>query len=86
MQIDEDPSWQDPIIDYLINENLLMGNSKARKIKQKAAIYYMKGDMLVCKSYSGPHLTFIKYPQTLEVLCKIHDDECGNHAGGISLS
>ncbi|CAL9019552.1 unnamed protein product, partial [Prunus brigantina] len=85
MQIDEDPSWQDPIIDYLVNENLPMGNSEARKIKQKAARYYMKGDMLVRKSYSGPHLTCIKHPQTLEVLCKIHDGECGNHAGGISL-
>ncbi|CAL8999818.1 unnamed protein product [Prunus brigantina] len=25
-------------------------------------------------SYSDPHLTYIKYPQTLEVLCKIHDE------------
>ncbi|CAL8996410.1 unnamed protein product, partial [Prunus brigantina] len=86
MQIDEDPSWQDPIIDYLVNENLLEDKSEARKIKQKAARYYMKSDMLIRRSYSGPHLTCIKYPQTLEVLCKIHDDECGNHAGGRSLA
>ncbi|XP_021808476.1 uncharacterized protein LOC110752181 [Prunus avium] len=71
MQIDEDPSWQDSIIDYLVNENLPKDKSEARKIKQKVARYYMKGDMLVCRSYSGPHLTCIKYPQTLEVLCKI---------------
>ncbi|CAL2259758.1 unnamed protein product [Prunus armeniaca] len=42
--------------------------------------------MLICRSYSGPHVTCIKYPQTLEVLCKIHDGECGNHAGGRSLA
>ncbi|CAL2247205.1 unnamed protein product [Prunus armeniaca] len=86
MQIDEDPSWQDPIIDYLVNENLPKDKSEARKIKQKAARYYMKGDMLIRRSYYGPHLTCIKYPQTLEVLCKIHDGECGNHAGGRSLA
>ncbi|CAL9000311.1 unnamed protein product [Prunus brigantina] len=67
MQIDEDPSWQDPIIDYLVNENLPEDKSETRKIKQKAARYYMRGDMLIRRSYSGPHLTCIKYPQTLEI-------------------
>ncbi|XP_020421514.1 uncharacterized protein LOC109949767 [Prunus persica] len=86
MQIDEDPSWQDTIIDYLVNENLPMDKSEARKVQQKAARYYMQGDKLIRRSYSGPHLTCIKYPQTLEVLCKIHDGECGNHSGGRSLA
>ncbi|KAI5317798.1 hypothetical protein L3X38_037505 [Prunus dulcis] len=86
MQIDEDPSWQDPIIDYLINENLPTDKSKARMVQQKAARYYMHSNKLIRRSYSGPHLTCIKYPQTLEVLCKIHDGECGNHSGGRSLT
>ncbi|XP_020426524.1 uncharacterized protein LOC109950806 [Prunus persica] len=86
MQIDEDPSWQDPIIDYLVNGNLSTDKSEARKVQQKAARYYMQGEKLVRKSYSGPHLTCLKYPQTLEVLCKIHDGECGNHSGGRSLA
>ena len=86
MQIDEDPSWQDPIIDYLMNENLQTDKFEARKVQQKAARYYMLGYKLIRRSYSGPHLTCIKYPQTLEVLCKIHDGECGNHSGGRSLA
>ncbi|KAI5312040.1 hypothetical protein L3X38_041213 [Prunus dulcis] len=86
MQIDEDPSWQEPIIDYLVNENLPYDKSEARKIKQKATRYYMKGDTLIRRSYYEPHLTCIKYPQMLEVLCKIHDGECGNHARGRSLA
>ncbi|CAL2230397.1 unnamed protein product [Prunus armeniaca] len=72
MQIDEDPSWQDPIIDYLVNGNLPTDKSEARKVQQKAARYYMHGSKLIHRSYSSPHLTCIKYPQTLEVLCKIH--------------
>ncbi|KAI5313097.1 hypothetical protein L3X38_042271 [Prunus dulcis] len=68
MQIDEDPSWQDPIIDYLVNENLPTDKSEARKVQQKATRYYMQGDKLICRSYSDPHLTCIKYPQTLEAI------------------
>ncbi|BFG33729.1 hypothetical protein CerSpe_200030 [Prunus speciosa] len=33
MQIDEDPSWQDLIIDYLMNGNLPMNKSEARKVQ-----------------------------------------------------
>ncbi|CAL2276516.1 unnamed protein product [Prunus armeniaca] len=62
MQIDEDPSWQDPIIDYLVNGNLPTDKSEVRKVQQKAARYYMHGDKLIRRSYSGPHLTCIKYP------------------------
>ncbi|KAI5312418.1 hypothetical protein L3X38_041591 [Prunus dulcis] len=86
MQIDEDPSWQDPIIDYLTNGNLPAYKSEARKVQQKAARYYMHDNKLIRRSYSGPHLTCMKYPQTLEVLCKIHDGECGNHFGDRSLA
>ncbi|CAL2270494.1 unnamed protein product [Prunus armeniaca] len=86
MQIDEDPNWQDPIIDYLVNGNLPPDKSEARKVQQKAARYYMHDNKLIRISYSGPRLTCIKYPQTLEVLCKIHDDECGNHCGGRLLA
>ncbi|KAI5317773.1 hypothetical protein L3X38_037480 [Prunus dulcis] len=86
MRIDEDPSWQDPIIDYLMNGNLPTDKSEARKVQQKAARYYMHSNKLIHRSYSGPHLTCIKYPQTLEVLCKIHEGECGNHSGARSLA
>ncbi|KAI5327728.1 hypothetical protein L3X38_027124 [Prunus dulcis] len=64
MQIDEDPSWQYPIVDYLVNGNLSTDKFEARKVQQKAARYYMHGNKLICRSYSGPHLTCIKYPQT----------------------
>ncbi|KAI5343031.1 hypothetical protein L3X38_010907 [Prunus dulcis] len=67
IQIDEDPSWQDPIIDYLMNENLPNDKSEARKIIHKAARYYMKDSILVRRSYSDPHLTCIKYLQILEI-------------------
>ncbi|KAI5323894.1 hypothetical protein L3X38_032967 [Prunus dulcis] len=66
MQIDEDPSWQDPIIDYLMNENLQTDKFEARKVQQKAVRYYMHGNKLIRRSYSGPHLTCIKYHQTLK--------------------
>ncbi|KAI5350449.1 hypothetical protein L3X38_003340 [Prunus dulcis] len=42
----------------------------------------MQRDKQIRISYSCPHLTCIKYPQTLDVFCKIHGGECGNHFGG----
>ncbi|CAL9004835.1 unnamed protein product [Prunus brigantina] len=74
MQIDEDPSWQDPIINYLVNGNLPTDKSEAKKVQQKAARYYMQGDKLIHRSYSGPHLTCTKYPQTLEDIMSVPTD------------
>ncbi|CAL9019536.1 unnamed protein product [Prunus brigantina] len=45
--IDEDPSWQDPNIDYLMNGNL-------------PTRYYIQGNKLIRRSYFSPHLTCIK--------------------------
>ncbi|CAL8993024.1 unnamed protein product [Prunus brigantina] len=56
-----DIHWQDPIIDYLMNENLPTDKSEIRKVQQKAARYYMQGDKFIRRSYSGSHLTCIKY-------------------------
>ncbi|KAI5339087.1 hypothetical protein L3X38_018359 [Prunus dulcis] len=77
---------EDLIIDYLVNGNPPTDKSEARKVQQKVARYYMQGNKLITRSYFGPHLTCIKYPQILEVLWKIHDDECGNYSGGWSLT
>lgn len=38
----------------------------------------MKDSKLVRRAYSNPHLSCIKYSQTLEVLCKMHNGKCGN--------
>ncbi|KAI5327474.1 hypothetical protein L3X38_026870 [Prunus dulcis] len=67
MQIDEDPSWQDLIVDYLMNGNLPTDKSEARNVKQKTARYCMNDNKLIRRSYSSHHLTCIKYPQTLEI-------------------
>ncbi|CAL2255339.1 unnamed protein product [Prunus armeniaca] len=53
IQINEDPSWQDPIINYLVNKNLPKDKAEAKKIKQKAVRYYMKNNMLVRRSHLG---------------------------------
>ncbi|KAI5317344.1 hypothetical protein L3X38_037051 [Prunus dulcis] len=47
MQIDEEPSWQDPIIDYLANRNMLKDKFEARKVQQKAARYDMQDNKLI---------------------------------------
>ncbi|CAL2258560.1 unnamed protein product [Prunus armeniaca] len=71
---------------YLVKGNLSTNKFEARKVQQKVVRYYMQDDKLIRRSYYSPHLTCIKYSQTLKVLCKIHDDECGNHSEGRSLA
>ncbi|CAL8175020.1 unnamed protein product [Prunus armeniaca] len=80
-QINEDPSWQDPIIDYLANRNLSKDNLKLGRSSRRP-----QGNKLIPISYFNPRLTCIKYPQTLDVICKIHDGECGDHSGGRLLA
>ncbi|KAI5323468.1 hypothetical protein L3X38_032540 [Prunus dulcis] len=72
--------WQDLIIGYLMNGNLPIDKSEAGKVQQKAARYYMHDNKLIRKSYSSPHLTCIKFPQTLQ------DGKCGNHFRGRSFA
>ncbi|KAI5317558.1 hypothetical protein L3X38_037265 [Prunus dulcis] len=47
MLIDEDLSWQDLIVDYLMNGNLPTDKFETRKVQQKAARYYMHGNKLI---------------------------------------
>ncbi|CAL8996844.1 unnamed protein product [Prunus brigantina] len=71
-------------------EALLVGLRLAKELSIKRLAIYSDSQLITNQasreSYSGPHLTYIKYPQTFEVIYKIHDGEGGNHSGGRSLA
>ncbi|KAM2856021.1 hypothetical protein PS2_000432 [Malus domestica] len=79
-------SWQDPIIDYIINVTLLVDRLKSRKLQIKAAHYYMWNGMLVRRSFSKPHLHCLSPPDDLKILSLIHEGICGNHSKGRYLA
>ncbi|KAM2207040.1 hypothetical protein PS1_023775 [Malus domestica] len=85
-QVSTTPNWQDSIINYLINDTLLMKRLESRKLQIKATRYYMWNDILVLKSYIGLHLCYLAPPDDLKVLSSIHEGICGNHSEGRSLT
>ncbi|KAM1105374.1 hypothetical protein ACFX2B_002323 [Malus domestica] len=51
------------IIDYLVNDTFPMERLESRKLQIKAARYYMWNDILVRRSYTGPHLHCLTPPR-----------------------
>ena len=80
-QVNATPNWQSPIIDYLVNGTLPAERLESRKLQTQAARYYMWRDILVRRSYTGPHLQCLAPSDDLKVLSSIHEGVCGNHFG-----
>ncbi|KAM1058293.1 hypothetical protein ACFX2A_032140 [Malus domestica] len=85
-QVSVTPNWQSSIIDYLVNDTLPTEILESRKLQIKAARYYMWNDILVRRSYTGPHLRCLASPNDLKVMSSIHEGVSGNHSGGRSLA
>ncbi|XP_048435482.1 uncharacterized protein LOC125475154 [Pyrus x bretschneideri] len=79
-------SWQDLIIDYVVNGMLPADRLESKKLQMKVACYYMWNDMLIQRSFSVPNLRCLSPPDDLKILSSIHEDVCGNHYGGRSLA
>ena len=86
LQVNTTPSWQDPIIDYLVNETLPGERLEAKKLQIKAAHCYMWNDILIQRSLSCPHLYCLAPPDDLKVFSSIHEGVCGNQLGRLILS
>ncbi|XP_068323101.1 uncharacterized protein [Pyrus communis] len=84
IQINTTSSWQNPIIDYLVNETLPADRLESIKLQMKAACYYIWNDMLVRRSFLGPHLCCLSPPDNQKILSSIQEGVCGNHFGGRS--
>ncbi|XP_070665206.1 uncharacterized protein [Malus domestica] len=80
-KIDEEPavkmvqiniilSWQDPIINYLVNGTFPADRLKSRKLQMKAACYYIWNGMLVRRFFSRPHLRYQSPPDDLRLLAQ----------------
>ncbi|KAM2706137.1 hypothetical protein EV1_035258 [Malus domestica] len=60
-----------------------MKRLESRKLQIKATRYYMWNNILIRKSYTGPHLHYLASPDDLKVLSSIHEYI---HSGGRSLA
>ena len=77
----------DPILKYLESDILPEEKVEAEKIQRKAPQFWLSEDKKLYKqSFSRPYLLYV-HPEMLESLLEeLHEDICGSHTGGRSLS
>ena len=85
--ISNQPSWMDPILNYLKDNKLPEDKKETKMIKCKALKYWVsKEGLLYRRSFTGPYLLCV-YPEMVKnFLFEIHEGICGSHTGGRSLA
>ncbi|XP_025628782.1 uncharacterized protein [Arachis hypogaea] len=81
-----DPSWMDPIIDFLEKARLPSDEKVAKAIRREAAKYAVIQGQLFKRGLSQPLLKCLRPDQTDYVLREVHEGCCGHHIGGKALT
>ena len=81
-----DPSWMDPIWDYLI-EGLLPNDPKeAFKLRTRSDRFTIHRGSLYKRGFFTPILKYIAGEDADYVLREVHEGVCGNHIGARALA
>ncbi|XP_020963591.1 uncharacterized protein LOC107646053 [Arachis ipaensis] len=80
------PSWMDPITDFLESGKLLDDEKAAKALRREAAKYSTIQGQLFKKGLSQPLLKCLHPDQTDYVLREVHEGCCGHHIGGKALA
>ena len=77
----------DPISLYLERDILPEEKFEVQKVRRKAPRFWLSEDRKLYKrSFSGPYLLCV-YPEASELfLEELHEEVCGSHTGGRSIS
>ncbi|XP_022871305.1 uncharacterized protein LOC111390490 [Olea europaea var. sylvestris] len=86
MDIDHEPSWMDPIVDYISNGNIPADPRLARSIRYRAARYCIIEGVLFRRSLTLPYLRCLRPSESLQAMTEIHESICGNHQGARVLA
>ena len=87
MCVDFGPSWMDPIIAYLRDDQFLEYKNEAHKMRLKAAQFWLSPyGKLYRKLYTDPYLQCVHPSKVEDFLYKFHEGVYGSHIGGRSLA
>ena len=82
-----EPSWMDPIIDFLADDRIPDDKKEANKIHRVATRYWLFRDRkLYRRSFGGPYLLCLHPEKVGQLLAELHEEVCGSHVGGRSLA
>ena len=81
------PSWMDPIIDFLADDQIPDDEKEANMIHRVAAKYWLSKDCeLYRRSFGGLYLLCLHLEKVGQLLAELYERVCGSHAGGRSLA
>ncbi|XP_022850056.1 uncharacterized protein LOC111372112 [Olea europaea var. sylvestris] len=73
MDIDHEPSWIDPIVDYISNGNIPADLRLAQSIRYRAARYCLIEGVLFHRSLTLPYLRCLRPSESLQAMTEIHE-------------
>ena len=85
-QIGSEPSWMDPIWDYIIDERLSDDLKEAAKIRTRSARFTNHKGSLYKRGFFTPILKCIAGKNIEYVLREAHEGVCGNHIRARALA
>ena len=81
-----EPSWMDPIWDYLIKGLLPNEPNEASKLRSRSAIFTIHQEALYKRGFFTPILKCIAGGDADYILREVHEGVCGNHIKAWALA
>ena len=81
-----EPSWMDPIWDYLVEGMLPSDPKEASKLRARSARFTIHQGTLFKQGFSMPILKCVGKQDANYVLREVHEGICGNHIGAQTLA
>ena len=80
-----EPSWMDPIWDYLVEGTLPSDPKEASKLRARSARFTVHRGTLYKQGFSTPILKCVGKEDTNYILREVHEGIYGNHIGARTL-
>ncbi|KAI5323899.1 hypothetical protein L3X38_032972 [Prunus dulcis] len=84
--IDHNPTWMDPIVQFLQDQTLPVDPAEARRVRYCSARYLIINGALYKRGFSLPYLQCLTLEEANYILWEIHEGICGNHSSARSLA
>ena len=81
-----EPSWMDPVWDYLVEGTLPSDPKEASKLRARSTRFTVHRGTLYKRVFSTPILKCVGREDTNYVLREIHEGICDNHIGARTLA
>ena len=81
-----EPSWMDPIWDYLVEGTLSSDPKEASKLRARSARFTIHRGTLYKRGFFAPILKYVGKEYADYVLREVHEGICGNHIKAWTLA